>query len=76
MLDETGRLWLLECNHGPCFPKLDEHPLQAPLYHRFWRELINMFVAPILDGVSRKKQHGAFMQLQTDDTCKLMPRSS
>ncbi len=45
------RPWLLEANHGPCFPKSDDHPLQKYLYYDFWQALIDNFVSPI--GLNR-----------------------
>lgn len=46
MVDNTGRVWLLEANHGPCFPIDESHPLQEPLYKDFWQALIASFVTP------------------------------
>ncbi len=47
ILDENLKLWLLEVNHGPCFPKDDHHLLQKHLYCQFWRDIINDFVQHI-----------------------------
>lgn len=47
MVDATERVWLLEANHGPCFPVSDEHPLQEKVYYGFWQALISNFVLPI-----------------------------
>lgn len=47
LVDNHGRLWLLEANHGPCFPVEDEHPLQSYLYRDFWQDFIASFVEPI-----------------------------
>ncbi|CDZ75970.1 Tubulin-tyrosine ligase family protein [Legionella massiliensis] len=47
IVDSSGRLWLLEANHGPCFPVSDDHPLQAYLYSVFWQDFIKGFVQPI-----------------------------
>ncbi|MFI4919283.1 MAG: tubulin-tyrosine ligase [Legionellales bacterium] len=47
MVDTDMRLWLLEANHGPCFPSNDEHPLQHHLYYDFWQAFIGDFVVPI-----------------------------
>ncbi|RAP37540.1 hypothetical protein B1207_05035 [Legionella quinlivanii] len=47
MVDSNGRVWLLEVNHGPCFPIEAEHPLQNYLYSDFWHALLNSFVLPI-----------------------------
>lgn len=48
MLDEQGRTWLLEVNHGPCFPIEQEHPLQSSLYQQFWQDMLAKFVLPIV----------------------------
>ena len=45
--DSNMHLWLLEANHGPCFPTHDDHPLQKYLYQDFWRAFTNSFVLPI-----------------------------
>ncbi|KTD18090.1 YheC/YheD family protein [Legionella jordanis] len=47
LVDEEQRLWLLEANHGPCFPREDNHPLQTHLYDNFWQALIQGFVISI-----------------------------
>ena len=46
ILDANLRVWLLEANHGPCFP-CGSHPLQQPLYSDFWKAFIARFVVPI-----------------------------
>lgn len=47
MLDAEGRLWLLEVNHGPCFPVEKDHPLQPYLYEGFWKAVVDEFVEPM-----------------------------
>ena len=47
MVDANQQVWLLEANHGPCFPIADEHPLQKHLYVDFWQDFIASFVVPI-----------------------------
>ncbi|CAM3061129.1 Tubulin-tyrosine ligase family [Legionella steigerwaltii] len=45
MVEEEGnKLWLLEANHGPCFPVEDSHPLFNILYRPFWQQLIKRFI--------------------------------
>tara|TARA_Y100001968_G_C19323462_1_gene700488 strand:- start:180 stop:1124 length:945 start_codon:yes stop_codon:yes gene_type:complete len=44
MLDNTQHLWLLEANHGPCFPSARHHPLQAYVYDGFWCAFIKQFI--------------------------------
>ena len=47
MVDSNERVWLIEANHGPCFPTTDEHPLQKKLYYEFWQAFYRSFVLPI-----------------------------
>ena len=47
MIDSQKRAWLLEVNHGPCFPIEEQHPLQKSLYHPFWEAMLQQFVIPI-----------------------------
>jgi hypothetical protein len=35
------KVWLLEINHGPCFPTLEQHPLYFSLYHDFWQSVVS-----------------------------------
>ncbi len=61
LVDANLRPWLLEANHGPCFPKSDDHPLQKYLYYDFWQALIDNFVSPIaLDQPVQNSQVGLF----------------
>ncbi len=47
MVDSDERVWLIEANHGPCFPTADDHPLQNTFYHHFWQAFCQSFVLPI-----------------------------
>ena len=38
------KIWLLEANHGPCFPVEEEHPLFHTLYTPFWQHVIQHFI--------------------------------
>lgn len=44
MLDDDLRAWLLEINHGPCFPTDPNHILQKHVYQEFWESLVEHFV--------------------------------
>lgn len=50
ILDKNLKLWLLEINHAPCFPKDENHPLQEHLYKEFWETIISSFVIPITEN--------------------------
>lgn len=49
LLDDTMKLWLLEINHGPCFPKEEPHVLKQHLYDGFWQWVVAEFVIPIIE---------------------------
>jgi len=46
ILDDQLKCWLLEINHGPCFPKDEKHILQEHLYHAFWEAVVSNFIIP------------------------------
>lgn len=46
IVDDGLRVWLIEANHGPCFPIDDKHPLQKCFYADFWRDLIARLIVP------------------------------
>ncbi|MCC5792417.1 MAG: tubulin-tyrosine ligase [Legionellaceae bacterium] len=46
MLDQSEQVYLLEMNHGPCFPVDPAHPLYEPVYRPFWNSLINRLFYP------------------------------
>jgi tubulin--tyrosine ligase len=48
MLDASEKLYLLEMNHGPCFPIHDNHPLQKKLYDGLWQSLVLEVIEPLL----------------------------
>jgi tubulin--tyrosine ligase len=50
VVDETERVWLIEANHGPCFPVHEEHPLQQKFYKAFWQKVVTHFVLPIAEN--------------------------
>ena len=43
MVDASERVWILEVNHGPCFPTEEDHPLYEKLYKGFWQSFIQQF---------------------------------
>lgn len=48
LVDSEERVWLIEMNHGPCFPTTEEHPLQQKIYQGFWQALIQDIIEPLL----------------------------
>ncbi len=62
MVDDKKRVWLLEVNHGPCFPVEREHPLQPYLYDPFWSALIHDFIEPLRTPfLDKKSDHFDFL---------------
>lgn len=59
MVDVHERVWLIEVNHGPCFPTSEEHPLQKKFYDQFWQAFYKNFVLPIA-----MRQHPAQIHYQ------------
>lgn len=49
MLDEDLNTYLIEVNHGPCFPKSNQHALYDSLYHPFWQAVYDHFILPIAE---------------------------
>lgn len=47
VVDSDQHVWLIEANHGPCFPVEPDHDLQKSLYEDFWRKVVTNFVRPI-----------------------------
>lgn len=44
IVDAEQKVWLIEANHGPCFPTSKTHDLYESLYSDFWHSLIENFV--------------------------------
>ena len=47
MRNQKGETYLLEVNHGPCFPVNEYHPLFSSLYIPFWQAVYEDFLLPI-----------------------------
>ena len=50
MVDVDDKLWLLEINHGPCFPTSETHPLFDVLYSNFWRHVGEEIILPLFQS--------------------------
>lgn len=62
MIDADKRLWLLEVNHGPCFPKNDEHPLYDKLYRPFWDHIVNEIMLRELSPPVQNKDNDKYIR--------------
>lgn len=63
IVDDSLRCWLLECNHGPCFP-INPHPLTNILYQPFWQDICQHFVIPMANNQAIN-QESKFIALNT-----------
>lgn len=63
MRDSNQKLWLLEANHGPCFPVDLNHPLQPYVYQPFWQQFIRCFLYPIATGQTNVTPSQSFQKL-------------
>ncbi|MDF1797276.1 MAG: hypothetical protein P1U63_12140 [Coxiellaceae bacterium] len=63
MLDKQLRAWLLEVNHGPCFPTTDQHILHQHLYNDFWQAIVDNFVQLIIDNHPTTKKKTSFFEV-------------
>ncbi len=50
MIDENNTLWLIEINHGACFPVNNEHPLFDCLYKPLWNALVSEVIEKNLNN--------------------------
>lgn len=55
IVDSEQGVWLIEANHGPCFPIESNHDLQQSLYENFWRKVVGNFVHPIGENIPVEK---------------------
>lgn len=63
IVDDALNVWLLEANHGPWFPKAEDHPLHYYLYDYLWQDLLVDFVEPIIEGASWHPRSDCFTPL-------------
>lgn len=57
ILDENLRAYLLEVNHGACFPVNSAHPLFTSFYEPFWYAVATNFIHEELASSHRKAVH-------------------
>jgi tubulin--tyrosine ligase len=69
ILDQKGKVWLLEINQGPDAPTFEENPLNEILWEPFWEDIIEDFVLPIALDVPPKSHYARFTQLLTAKQC-------
>jgi tubulin--tyrosine ligase len=66
MMDEKGKLWLLEINQGPDAPTFEENRLNVLLWDIFWKDIIEDFVLPIALKTEPRNHYANFTQIFTE----------
>ena len=59
LVDSQNKVWILEANHGPCFPIDETHALHQSLYQPFWNAVFQQFIMPIIKKRAMNAQGGA-----------------
>jgi tubulin--tyrosine ligase len=62
MLDDKGKLWLLEINQSPDMPMFEDNPMKAPLWQPFWQNIVDEFVIPIALQQAPQQQYHYYQQ--------------
>ncbi len=63
MLDDKGKLWLLEINQAPDAPTFEENKLDPILWQPFWQDIIDEFVVPIALQTKPKTNYAHYQQI-------------
>ncbi|MBS0290361.1 MAG: hypothetical protein JSS07_10070 [Proteobacteria bacterium] len=69
MLDDNGRLWLLEINQAPDAPTFEENKLNDILWQVFWQDILDDFVLPIALKTKQEHQYQHFTQILPAKKC-------
>lgn len=63
ILDDKGKLWLLEINQAPDAPTFEENKLDPILWEPFWQDIIDEFVVPIALNTPPKRSYAHYQQI-------------
>lgn len=69
ILDQNGKIWLLEINQSPDAPTFENNCLDDLLWKGFWQDIIDDFVLPIGLKVLPKNNYSHFTQLLSKNEC-------
>ncbi len=69
MLDNNGKVWLIEINQAPDAPTFEENALDKILWDVFWQDIIDEFVLPIALNSKPKHDYARFTQLLNQSEC-------
>lgn len=69
ILDEAGKLWLLEINQSPDCPVDPDVNLMAPLWYPYWEAVVGDFVLPMTLGTVPQYHHKDFKQILPPRAC-------
>lgn len=60
IMDDLGKLWLLEINQTPDCPIDSEHELMESLWFPYWTHIVNDFVLPAVSHIPPQNGYQAF----------------
>lgn len=69
MLDDTGKLWLIEINQAPDAPTFEENKLDDVLWKPFWQDIIDEFVVPIALNDTSPRKYAHYQNILTANQC-------
>ncbi|MBS0288078.1 MAG: hypothetical protein JSR17_12330 [Proteobacteria bacterium] len=69
MLDNTGKLWLIEINQAPDAPTFEENKLDDILWKPFWQDIIDEFVIPIALGDKAPRNYAHYQRILSANEC-------
>ncbi|MBN9289195.1 MAG: hypothetical protein BGO43_09980 [Gammaproteobacteria bacterium 39-13] len=67
MLDQNGKVWLLEINQAPDAPTFEENRLDQILWNVYWNDILDDFVLPIAHAT--KPHYSNFTHLLKQRDC-------
>lgn len=69
ILDDAGRLWLLEINQGADAPMYEDNPLKPILWDPYWQDVLETFVLPIAQNRVGPIKNPNFHAILTPGQC-------
>lgn len=69
VLDDTGKLWLLEINQSPDCPIEHDENMMPKMWYPFWERIVDAFVLPMSTGIAPKNLEQFFTPVLSKREC-------